>query len=199
MTFSLGTFNCRDFFDDAAPHVIGQLDREGFNAWAQKRARQLYQRKVESVASVVARMDADVIGFQEVEGTQVLDAVRAALPEMRYLPAVVGAADQRGIACGLLSRFPITSVEVHGVGELSFPSFAEGDARPFVGRLQSRRGLLECSVALPDGSSLTVMGFCHIGPSQPRASASFSSRSISSSDAGTRPVLRTANQSSLRH
>lgn len=157
VTFSLGTFNCRDFFDDVTPHVIGQLDREGFNAWAQKRARQLYQRKVEAVASVVARMDADVVAFQEVEGTQVLEAVRAALPEMRYLPAVAGTADQRGIACGLLSRFPITAVEVHGVGELSFPSFSEGDPRPFVGRLQSRRGLLECSIALPDGSALTAM------------------------------------------
>ena len=39
-------------------------------------------------------------------------------------------------------------------------------------------------------------GFCQTWPCQPRASASFSSRSTSSSEAGTRPVLSAANQSS---
>lgn len=166
MSFSLGTFNCRDFFDDVAPHVIGNLDREGFGPHAQRRAKQLYRRKVEAVAAVVARMDADVVAFQEVEGPRVLDAVRAALPDMGYLPAVAGAADQRGIACGLLTRLPLRGVELHGVGELSFPSFQDGDPRPFAGRLHSRRGLLECDLTLPDGSLLTVM-VAHLKSARP--------------------------------
>lgn len=157
MSFTLGTFNCRDFFDDIAPHVIGNLDREGFGAHAQRRAKQLYRRKIEAVAAVVARMNADVIAFQEIEGAQVLDAVSAALPGMRYLPALAGAADHRGIACGLLTRLPVVSHEVHGVGELAFPTFADGDGRPFMGRLHGRRGLLECDIELSDGGLLTVM------------------------------------------
>ncbi|MEZ4410630.1 MAG: endonuclease/exonuclease/phosphatase family protein [Polyangiales bacterium] len=157
MTFRIGTFNCRDFFDDAVPHVIGQLDREGFGIWARRRARTLFQRKLEAVATVVARMDADVVAFQEIEGAHVLDALRDLLPQHGYLPAVAGVADARGIACGVLSRFPITAVETHGAGELAFPSFAEGDPRPFTSRLSSRRGVLEVDLTLPDGSALAVM------------------------------------------
>jgi endonuclease/exonuclease/phosphatase family metal-dependent hydrolase len=157
MEFRIATFNCRDFFDDAVPHVIGQLDREGFGIWAQRRARTLFHRKLEAIATAVARADADVIAFQEIEGAHVLDALRATLGDGRYLPAVAGVADSRGIACGLLSRFPIASVETHGAGELAFPVFAEGDARPFGARLQSKRGVLEVCVTLPDGSAATMM------------------------------------------
>ncbi len=156
--FRVATFNVRDFFDDVAPHVIGQLDRDGFGQWAQRRARTLYARKVEAIATMVSRLDADVVAFQEVENARVLDAVRAALPANgAYHPAVVGTADQRGIACGLLSRFPIANTEVHGAGQLAFPTFAEGDPRPFAGRLESRRGVLEVTVTLPDGSPLELL------------------------------------------
>lgn len=157
MDFRIATFNCRDFFDDAVPHVIGQLDREGFGIWAQRRARTLFQRKLEAIATTVARADADLIAFQEVEGAHVLDALRATLGDGRYLPAVAGIADARGIACGLLSRFPIVSVETHGAGELAFPVFAEGDPRPFGSRLLSRRGVLEVTVTLPDQSTAVLM------------------------------------------
>lgn len=165
--FRLATFNVRDFFDDATPFVIGGLDRDGFGQWAQRRAKQLYQRKIESVAAMVARLDADVIAFQEIEGPQVLDAVRAHLPHAgQYLPAVAGHADARGIACGVLSRFPITSVEVHGVGQLAFPSFAEGDSKPFASRLDSRRGVLEVTVTLPDATTLTLLAV-HLKSARP--------------------------------
>lgn len=157
MDFRIATFNCRDFFDDAVPHVIGQLDREGFGIWAQRRARALFHRKLEAIATAVARTDADVIAFQEIEGAHVLDALRATLGDGRYLPAVAGVADSRGIACGLLSRFPIVASETHGAGELAFPVFAEGDARPFGARLQSKRGVLEATVTLPDQTQLVLM------------------------------------------
>jgi endonuclease/exonuclease/phosphatase family metal-dependent hydrolase len=157
MDFRIATFNCRDFFDDAVPHVIGQLDREGFGIWAQRRARALFQRKLEAIATTVARADADVIAFQEIEGAHVLDALRTTLGDGRYLPAVAGIADSRGIACGLLSRFPITSVETHGAGELAFPVFGDGDPRPFGARVHSKRGVLEVTVTLPDESNLVAM------------------------------------------
>lgn len=157
MEFRIATFNCRDFFDDAVPHVIGQLDREGFGIWAQRRARALFHRKLEAIATMVARADADIIAFQEIEGAHVLDALRSTLGDGRYLPAVSGVADNRGIACGLLSRFPIASVETHGAGELAFPVFAEGDPRPFGARIQAKRGVLEATVTLPDQSALALM------------------------------------------
>jgi endonuclease/exonuclease/phosphatase family metal-dependent hydrolase len=157
VSLRLATFNCRDFFDDAVPNVIGQLDREGFGIWAQRRARTLYQRKLEAVATVVSRLNADVVAFQEIEGVRVLDDLRALLPQMGYGPAVAGTADARGIALGVLSRFPIVSSESHGVGELTFPVFVDGDPRPFVSRLHSKRGVLEVVVTLPDESTLVLL------------------------------------------
>jgi endonuclease/exonuclease/phosphatase family metal-dependent hydrolase len=155
--FSLATFNVRDLFDDLRPHVIGQLDRDGFNIWAQRRAKALYGRKLEAVAAMIARADADVVAVQEVEGAVVLEALRAVLAPQGYTVAVAGAQDERGIGCGVLSRFPVSSTEVHGVGELAFPVFSEGDQRPFSGRLRSRRGILEVNVALPAGGSLCLL------------------------------------------
>ncbi|MBI5514218.1 MAG: endonuclease/exonuclease/phosphatase family protein [Deltaproteobacteria bacterium] len=157
MGFSLATFNVRDLFDDVRPHVIGQLDRDGFNIWAQRRARTLYGRKLEAVAAMVARADADVVALQEVEGQVVLEALRGVVAPYGYTAAVVGAQDERGISCGVLSRLPVQSSEVHGVGELAFPVFAEGDQRPFSGRLRSRRGVLEVNVTLPDGGALCLL------------------------------------------
>ncbi len=156
MGLRIGTFNCRDFFDDAVPNVIGHLDREGFGVWAQRRARSLYARKLEAVANQLRRMNCDVVAFQEIEGPRVLDDLRTQVPELGYLPAVAGNADERGIACGMLSRLPVTASECH-TGELGFPTFATGDPRPFAGRLRTRRGVLEAQVALPDGATLVVL------------------------------------------
>ncbi|MBL8604030.1 MAG: endonuclease/exonuclease/phosphatase family protein [Myxococcales bacterium] len=157
MSFRVATFNCRDFFDDALPNVIGHLDREGFGIWAQRRARSLYGRKLDAVAEVVSRSGADVIAFQEIEGARVLEDLRAQLPQAGFQPAVAGASDSRGIACGVLSKFPIVSVEVHGAGELAFPGFVDGDPRPFGGRLVSKRGVLEVTVGLPDGTNMVLL------------------------------------------
>ncbi len=166
MAFSIATFNVRDLFDDAVPHVIGNLDRDGFGPWVQKRAKALYARKLESVAAMVARMDADIVAFQEIEGAHVLDALRAILPNEGYLPAIAGVSDERGIACGILSRFPIVSSESHAPCELSFPTFVAGDPRPFAGRLFSRRGLLEATLALPDGSHVSTI-VAHLKSARP--------------------------------
>lgn len=157
MPLSLATFNVRNLFDHVPPHVIGQLDRDGFNAWAQKRARALYARKLEAIAATLSRMNADLVALQEVEGQRVLEDLRALLPSHGYAHLAAGAQDERGISCGVLSRFPLSGVEIHGVGELTFPTFADGDPRAFQGRLRSRRGVLEVNAALPDGTALCAL------------------------------------------
>lgn len=157
MPLTLATFNVRNLFDNVPPHVIGQLDRDGFNAWAQKRARALYARKLDAIAAMLSRIDADLVALQEVEGQRVLEDLRALLPSAGYAHLAAGAQDERGISCGVLSRYPLSNVEIHGAGELTFPTFADGEPRAFQGRLRSRRGVLEVNATLPDGGSLCAL------------------------------------------
>lgn len=163
MGFSIATFNVKDLFDDEPPHVIGHLDAELYTEVERSRARKLYRAKLEAIAAMVRRLDADVIAFQEIKNARVLDDLRALLPERQgapaggYHPAVAAAPDRRGIACGLLSRFPVLEHRDHQVVGLDFPVFVIGDPHPFPSRLRTHRGVLEATVALPDGTRLVVM------------------------------------------
>lgn len=163
MGFSIATFNVRDLFDDAPPHVIGELDSVPKSSDEQGRAARLYRRKLETLASVVRRVDADVLALQEVKNAKVLDDLRALLPPREgvpaggYGPGRAGVADGRGIACGLLTRLPLLGAIDHVATNLAFPVFVEGDPVPFPARLATQRGVLEARLALPDGSSLIVL------------------------------------------
>lgn len=166
MTFTVATFNALDRLDAA---TLGRdlLDTgetgEAKTREAAAAGERLYRAKIRATAAAVRRLDADVIAFQEVHGVAVLDDVRALLPARDgrvsggYLPAIAGPGDRRGIACGLLTRFPVTQVEHHADANLAFPAFVDGDPVPFAGRLGTRRGVLEVVLTLPDGTSLHVL------------------------------------------
>ncbi len=166
MGFSLATFNVLDRFDAGtlARDLVAPGERdEATLREAAAAGERLYRAKVRATAAAVRRLDADVIAFQEVHDAAVLDEVRALLPDRDgrasggYLPAIAAPADRRGIACGLLSRFPVARVEHHTDPNLPFPAFVEGDPAPFAGRLGTRRGVLEVVLTLPDGTSLHVL------------------------------------------
>jgi endonuclease/exonuclease/phosphatase family metal-dependent hydrolase len=68
--------------------------------------------EVQAIADALRKIDADVVGFQEVENEAVLQAmVDEFLPDMGYRYVTVPLTnDQRGIKLGLISRLPIISV-----------------------------------------------------------------------------------------
>jgi endonuclease/exonuclease/phosphatase family metal-dependent hydrolase len=154
MAFSVATFNVKDLLDESVPPL--SEDPEA--------ARRLYRAKLDAIAPMVRRLDADVIAFQEVSSARVLDDLKALLPAHNgrphggYHAAIAGSADRRGIACGVLSRFPVIATCDHRPRDLEFPAFRAGDARPFPEtRVHAHRGVLEAQLAMPDGSKLVLL------------------------------------------
>ncbi|HEV3192594.1 MAG TPA: endonuclease/exonuclease/phosphatase family protein, partial [Polyangiaceae bacterium] len=116
---SLATFNLKDFFPQPG------LDFAAKVAWT---------------AAMIARLDADVLGLQEVGPPESVDALLASTPD--YRSVVVGTPDARGIRCAVLSRLPIVRSYVHTAESLPFTVFQDGDPPPFGGRIPLRRGVV---------------------------------------------------------
>lgn len=130
---SIATYNLLDFFEPEASAA------EPLHAH--------FQRKVDYSAKMIASLDADVIGLQEVGSDEAVRRLTDALAALGLTYArVVGTADQRGIRCALLARVPIVAAEVHTTPFLPFPIFAEGDPPPFGERLPLRRGIVHAQL-----------------------------------------------------
>ncbi len=100
----LATWNVHDLFDEADnPGPDGALDE--VPAGAEVEAR------LDALAGVLGRLDADAVLLQEVETAPLLDrlAVRAGYPWARLLPGN----DPRGIDVALLSRLPVAAYQGH--------------------------------------------------------------------------------------
>jgi endonuclease/exonuclease/phosphatase family metal-dependent hydrolase len=103
----------------------------------------LVESKLDAVAAVLRRIDADVVLLQEVERLPLLQrlASRAGYPEARLLEGN----DPRGIDVALLSRWPVTSYRGHAT------------ERSGEGRLLWPRDAVEAEVVL-GGARLLVVG-----------------------------------------
>jgi endonuclease/exonuclease/phosphatase family metal-dependent hydrolase len=167
MPFTVATFNVLDRMEPSQLMLElqggdGSLGEEAQRAAAMA-AERLYRAKITATAGAVRRLDADVIAFQEVQSTRVLDDIRAALPARDgvatggYVASLCGPHDRRGIACGVLTRLPVQNVIHHTEANLPFPVFVEGDPQPFAGRLATRRGVLEVVLTLADDTALHVL------------------------------------------
>ena len=125
MTFTLATFNLKDFFD-------AESDAD----------RPAVADKLEHVGAALDAADADVVALQEVGDEALLGRLLAErVPGLGYGAPTFGTADKRGIRCVILSRRPVLEARVHTADDLPFPTFFEGDRDPFVGRLPLRRGI----------------------------------------------------------
>jgi endonuclease/exonuclease/phosphatase family metal-dependent hydrolase len=134
MGFSLATFNVKDLLE---PRLDAKLD---------------------CVAGVLARADADVVALQEIGPPDLLDAVLDRLPQRgRYAAPIVGTADARGIRCALLSRLPVLAAQIRTATSLPFPAFRVGDAPPFGDRIPLRRGVVHARLDAPGGSPIHVL------------------------------------------
>ncbi len=125
MPLRLATFNAKDLLeprDGFGPHHAAKLD------W---------------MAKVLTRLDADVLALQEVGSKAVLHDLCARLENRGgYGEPIVGTSDARGIRNALLSRLPVLSSTVHAPERLDFPVFQQGDPPPFGDRIPMRRGVV---------------------------------------------------------
>ena len=143
MGLSLATFNVKDLLE---PRVEAKLD------W---------------IAGMIARCDADLVGLQEIGPPSLLAAVVDRLPDRAgYGEPVVGTADARGIRCALLSRLPLVHRYVHTSGALPFPTFYVADPPPFGARIPLRRGIVHGRVEAPGLGAVDVL-VAHFKSSRP--------------------------------
>lgn len=79
--------------------------------------------ELERVASALRAIDADVVGFSEIENTAVLDAlIQEYLPDMGYAYTTVQPTNsQRGIHLGIASRYPVVSITSYRFNTLTLP------------------------------------------------------------------------------
>jgi endonuclease/exonuclease/phosphatase family metal-dependent hydrolase len=101
----VATWNVHDLFDESdETGPPGNLDTVLAPAQV--------ETKLDGVAAVLRRLDADVVLLQEVENQPLLRrlAARAGYPEARLLEGN----DPRGIDVGLLSRLPVLAYRGHG-------------------------------------------------------------------------------------
>jgi predicted extracellular nuclease len=140
--FRVATFNLLDFFLPRPQHA----------------AR--FEEKLAWTAATIARLDADVVGMQEVGEIDALDRLTAALnarladPSTHYA-SIAGTADKRGIRNAILTRLPVYASRVHTTEQLPFPVFREGDTFPFPARLPLRRGIVHAEI-------VTSLGVVHV-------------------------------------
>jgi len=106
--------------------------------------------EIETIADALKQIDADVVGFMEVENQTVLQAmIDEYLPDMGYkYVAVPMSNDGRGIKVGLISRLPVISVTSYRWLALSH------DPGQPVHRFA--RGLIQAKVQMPNGRIVNV-------------------------------------------
>lgn len=129
MALRIATFNVKDFFE-----ATDDLSRRRLDA------------KVAWLAAMVTRLDADVLGLQEVGSAAVLAELTKRVEKFSYAEPVVGTADGRGIRNALISRVPILASGVFTSSLLDFPRFHASDPPPFGARLPLRRGVVHARV-----------------------------------------------------
>jgi len=170
MGFSLLTFNTRDFFDDEPPFVISNLDKGGFTGKRRRRARHLFEAKLDAITQVIHDCDADVLCLQEVGGPRALERLAERLDKLRlgYAHCLLGPeTDSRGICVALLSRFPLresSAEEARDGVDRSCPIPALDEGQPLLGFVDMRRGMIDVIVDVPQVRT----GMPHAGePAQP--------------------------------
>jgi endonuclease/exonuclease/phosphatase family metal-dependent hydrolase len=130
MPLRLATFNLLDFFDPSCPEEAG-----------------LVEDKLQNIAAILRRADADVVALQEVGSEALLGRLTGlALADMGYRSTTLAAPDRRGIRNAIVSRLPVLEARVHAASSLPFPRMVDGDPPPFDGRIPLRRGVVHVRV-----------------------------------------------------
>jgi endonuclease/exonuclease/phosphatase family metal-dependent hydrolase len=130
MPLTLATFNTKDLLDPRDDAARAHLEK-----------------KLDHVAGVLGRLDADVLALQEVGTEAVLEQLCGRLEKRGgYGAPIVGTADNRGIRNAILTRLPVLASKVHAPARLDFPVFHAGDPPPFGDRVPMRRGVVHAKL-----------------------------------------------------
>jgi endonuclease/exonuclease/phosphatase family metal-dependent hydrolase len=129
----IATYNVKDLFE---ANVVGDEAH--------------VEAKLSFLAGVVARADADVLGFQEIGSEALLLALLDRVPPSAdhgaYGKPIFGTPDARGIRNAIATRLPVLASRVHTADALAFPTFFEGDPAPFGARIPLRRGIVHAEI-----------------------------------------------------
>ncbi|MFW6307650.1 MAG: endonuclease/exonuclease/phosphatase family protein [Campylobacterales bacterium] len=99
---TIASYNVLNLFD-------GEYDGSEYRDFSKKRWTQKeYEEKLKKIVKVIKDIDADIIGLQEIENSNVLDELRETLG---YRYSATMKKDNSAITIGLLSNLPITQVE----------------------------------------------------------------------------------------
>jgi endonuclease/exonuclease/phosphatase family metal-dependent hydrolase len=118
-----------------------------------------YEDKLKTLAEVISRLDADIVGVQEVGDPEAFDDLQARLDGLYPHQRLSTAPDSRGIRVGFLSKFPLEDGEE--IIDFPPPGLAgvpgqDNDGDPVdVTRLS--RGALRVAVTLPSGLKVSLI------------------------------------------
>ncbi len=115
--------------------------------------RSRFERKVDWLAKMFERTQADVIALQEVGPLDLLERVLSKMP-LPFPHVHLGSPDDRGIRCAVVSRFAFLDAENSGSDDLPFPTHKIGPKPPFSGPLRMRRSVVRVAVQTPTVSRL---------------------------------------------
>lgn len=179
MPVTFATFNVRNLFLADDPRG------EGRGAVGSEKRRAFVRERCEHLASVVARVDADVVMLQEVTGPASLEALAEAIAvRTPYATRFAAATDERGIGNAILARLPVRWVRSHGASALPVPVFVEGQPAPYGEALPLRRPFVHALVEARELGEVHVFG-AHLKSQSPRP--------LRRPDGGEVPVARASD------
>lgn len=124
------------------------------NDWNERILKMKMKRLTDVVRQIKDGRGPDVLILQEIENVKILDRWRTEyLGAMNYKPALlIEGPDKRGIDVGILTR-----LESAGPTALHLIPYKANEALK-ADQIRPTRGILEATLALPDGTPLTVLG-----------------------------------------
>lgn len=131
-SFVIMSWNVQNLFDDSDDgyEYYEYSVQEG--TWSSE----LYQKRLDNISSIISKNNPDIVALQEIEGLVILQDLQNLLDEYLYITATD---DISSIQCGILSKYPITSV-----------GYLHSE------RYNFNRSILEVKIDL-DGESLIIM------------------------------------------
>jgi endonuclease/exonuclease/phosphatase family metal-dependent hydrolase len=99
-SFKIGTFNLYNLALPDRPYYDRRYSTEDYN------------KKIEWSAEQLRRMDADIVGFQEVFHTEALQQLLTVCGRYHDAPVLVAGGTGEGPSVGLVSRFPVITHEI---------------------------------------------------------------------------------------
>lgn len=159
---TLVSYNAHNLFDDVEKGDEYPEFKPSSGKWNAK----LYEARLANTAAAVCSFSSeegwtpDIICFQELESSKVLeDLARGALKSGAYRWIALGGPASSPIHCGILSRYPLTSLRSHALADAAGGGSGQGSGGGS-GRGVGR-DMLEAEIDLGEGLPRLTVFVCH--------------------------------------